>query len=96
MLMLPSQLLAHLDPVEHRHHHVKADKVRFVLRDGKERRPSIDCLDNVVTLMRQKLAEKRQRSGFVVDGEDQRALAAHGSRSPTLVAKVVKSIGLLR
>jgi hypothetical protein len=96
MLRLPSQLLAHLDPVQHRHHHVKADKVRFVLRDGKECRPSIDRLDNVVTVMRQKLAQKRQGPGLVVDGEDQRALAAHGSRSPTRAAKVVKSIGLLR
>ena len=89
MLRLAAQLLAHLDPVQHRHHHSRQTSP-VVLRDGKECRPSIDRLDNFVTLIRQKLAEKRQVP-VRRRRRDQRALAAHRA-DPYAAAKVVKSI----
>jgi hypothetical protein len=64
------QALADLDPAEHRHHHVEADEIGLVLLDRVDRRPAVDGLHDVVTLMLQELLEKGARRRLVVDREN--------------------------
>ena len=96
MLGLAAQPLADLDAAGSGHHHVEAHEVGGVLGDRTERRVAVGGLDDVVPLPLHELAEQRPRRRLVVDGEDQRPFAAHGSRPVTVSAKVAKSMGLLR